>query len=215
MSRYLKVRSCFLSLLVWTAAAALCAAGRLDNGLLDPTWFGQDVELHTSARLDYFWVKPGLSLEGARIQIAEWPDPVFLGPKADVDNKDSARAFELSGSMPNWIRGALSNALDGYAEVSKDDGDYALSGRFVDVNAGNKVAKWMVGLGAGAATATWDMKLTDKKTGELVAAIHHRSVSGTHMSDIDDKILKWLSKDFGPAVRQNFSDYPTTKAARK
>lgn len=215
MSRHLKVRSCFLSLLIWATAATLGAAGRLDDGLLDPTWFGQDVEFHTSARLDYFWVKPGLSLEGARIQVAEWPDPVFLGSKADVDNKDSARAFELSGSMPGWIRGALSNALTGYAEVSKDDGDYVLSGRFVDVNAGNQVAKWMVGLGAGSATATWDIKLTDKKTGELVAAIHHRSVSGTRMSDIDDKILKWLNKDFGPAVRQELSDYASTKAARK
>lgn len=211
----LKVRSCFLFLLVWATAAALCAAERLDDGLLDPTWFGKEIEFHTSNRLDYFWVKPGLSLEGARIQVAEWPDPIFLGPKADVDNKDSARAFELSGSMPNWLRGALSNALAGYAEVSRDEGDYLLSGRFVDVNAGNKVAKWLVGLGAGSATATWDIKLVDKKTGEPVAAIHHRSVSGTHMSDIDDKILKWLNEDFGPALRQELSDYASTKAVRK
>jgi hypothetical protein len=211
----LKARSFFLSLLVWATATALGAAGRLDDGLLDPAWFGEDVVFHRSARLDYFWVKPGLSLEGVTIHVAEWPDPVFLGSKANVDNKDSARAFELSGSMPRWIRGALSNALAGYAEVSKDDGDYVLSGRFVDVNAGNQVAKWMVGWGAGSATATWDLKLTDKTTGELVAAIHHRSVSGTHMSDIDDKILKWLDKDFGPAVRQELSDYGSTKAVRK
>lgn len=211
----LKVRSCFLFLLVWATAAAPCAAGRLDDGLLDPTWFGKDVELRTSARLDYFWVKPELSLEGARIQVAEWPDPVFLGSKADVDSKDSSRAFELSGAMPNWLRGALSNALTGYAEVSRDEGDYLLSGRFVDVNAGNKVAKWLVGLGAGSATATWDIKLVDKKTGELVAAIHHRSVSGTRMSDVDDKILKWLNEDFGPALRQGLSDYASAKAARK
>lgn len=209
------LRNSTLFVLSMLVTAVLCAAGSLDNGLLDPTWFGQDVEFHTSGRLDYFWVKPGLSLKGARIQIAEWPDPVFLGPKADVDSKDSARAFELSGSMPHWIRGALSNALADYAEVSKDDGDYVLSGRFVDVNAGNKVAKWMVGLGAGSATATWDIKLTDKETGELVAAIHHRSVSGTHMSDIDDKILKWLNKDLGPAMRQDLSDYASAKAVRK
>ena len=209
------LRNSTLFVLSMLAATALWAAGKLDNGLLDATWFGQDVEFHTSDQLDYFWVKPGLSLKGAKIQIAEWPDPVFLGPKADVDSKDSARAFELSGSMPNWIRGALSNALADHAEVSRDDGDYVLSGRFVDVNAGNKVAKWMVGLGAGSATATWDIKLVEKNTGELVAAIHHRSISGTHMSDIDDKILKWLSKDFGPAIRQELSSYTSAKAVRK
>ena len=209
------VRSSALFLLGLVAAAALCAAGKLDEGLLDPAWFGQDIEFHTSPQLDYFWVKPGFSLQGKTIQIADWPDPVFLGAKGDVDNKDSARAFELSGSMANWIRGTLSNALSGYAQASKDDGDYVLSGRFVDVNAGNKVAKWMVGFGAGSATATWDMKLVDKKTGELVAAIHHRSVSGTHMSDIDDKILKWLNEDFGPAIRQSFSSYASAKTPRK
>lgn len=204
-----------LFVLALMTAATLRAAGKLDDGQLDPAWFGQDVEFHKSEALDYFWVKPGFSLQGKTIQITEWPDPVFLGPKGDVDSKDSARAFQLSGSMASWIRGSLSNALSDYAQVSKDSGDYELTGRFVDVNAGSKVAKWMVGFGAGAATATWDMKLVDKKTGELLAAIHHRAVSGTHMSDIDDKILKWLDRDFGPAMRQNLASYAGAKPARK
>jgi uncharacterized protein DUF4410 len=203
----------FLCLLAGTAVAG--AAGNLDNGLLDPTWFGQDLEFRSSPQLDYFWVKPGLTLQDKTVQVEDWPDPVFLGPKGDIDSKDSARAFQLSESMPGWLRGSLSNALRDYAEVSKSEGDYILSGRFVDVNAGNRVAKFMVGLGAGSATATWDMKLVDKQTGELVAAIHHRSVSGTYMSDIDDKILKWMDRDFGPALRQSFSAYATAKKPKK
>jgi len=210
-----KARSSTLFFFVLAAAAVAGAADKLDKGLLDPAWFGQDVEFRTSDQLDYFWVKPGFSLEGKTLQVEAWPDPVFLGDKKDVDSKDSARAFELSGSMPNWLRGSLSNALGDYAHVSKDEGDYVLSGRFVDVNAGNRVAKFMVGLGAGSATATWDMKLVDKKTGELLAALHHRSVSGTYMSDIDDKILKWMDRDFGPAMRQNLASYATAKKPRK
>lgn len=209
------VCSSVLFLCVLAAAAVAGAAGKLDDGLLDPAWFGQDLEFRTSEQLDYFWVEPGFSLQGKAIQIEEWPDPVFLGAKADIDSKDSARAYQLSSSMADWVRGSLSNALRDYAQISKDEGDYVLSGRFVDVNAGSKVAKWMVGFGAGSATATWDMKLVDKKTGKLVAAIHHRSVSGTHMSDIDDKILKWLDKDFGPAMRQNLSAYAAAKQPRK
>ena len=208
-------RNSLLVVLSMSIAAVLSAAGQLDKGRLDPTWFGEEVEFRTSARLDYFWVKPGLSLQGARIQIVEWPDPLFLGSQADINSKDSARAFELAGAMPAWIRGALSSALANYAEVSKDDGDYVLSGRFVDVKASDNLAKSMIGFGAGAGSATWDIKLADKETGELVAAIHHRSISGTHMSDIDDKIVKWLYKDFGPAMRQDFSDYASAKAARK
>jgi hypothetical protein len=210
----LKARSFLLFLIIGMAAARPGAAGKLDDGLLDPAWFGGDLEFRRTEQLDYFWVKPGFSLEGKTVQIADWPDPVFLGAKSDVDSKDSARAFQLAGSMANWIRGTLSNSLSGYAQVSKDDGDYELSGRFVDVNAGNKVAKWMVGFGAGSATATWDMKLVDKKTGELLVAIHHRSVSGTHMSDIDDKILKWLNEDLGPAARANFGSYSSAKKPR-
>lgn len=208
-------RNNILFVLSMLVAAALCAAGPLDKGRLDPAWFGEDVEFRTSGRFDYFWIKPGLSLNGAKIQIAEWPDPLFLGPQTDVNSKDSARAFELAGEMPNWIRGALSSALAGYAEVSKDDGDYVLSGRFVDVKASNNVAKSMIGWGAGAGSATWDIKLTDKATGELIAAIHHRSLSSTAMSDIDDKIVKWLYKDFGPAMRHDLSEYASAKAVRK
>lgn len=204
-----------LFLLALMTAATLSAGGMLDDGLLDPAWFGEGIEFHTSEALDYFWVKPGFSLQGKTLQITEWPDPVFLGPKQDVDSKDSARAFQLSGSMANWIRGGLSSALSGYAQVSKDEGDYLLAGRFVDVNAGSKVAKWVVGFGAGSATATWDMKITDKTSGEMLVAIHHRCISGTNMSDIDDKILKWLNEDFGPAARQSFAAYSTAKKARK
>ncbi len=207
--------SSFLFLCLLAAAAAAGAAGNLDNGLLDPAWFGQDLEFRSSPQLDYFWVKPGLTLQGKTVQIEDWSDPVFLGPKGEVDSKDSARAFQLSESMPGWLRGSLTNALSDYAQVSKSEGDYVLSGRFVDVNAGNRMAKFMVGLGAGSATATWDMKLVDKQTGELVAAIHHRSVSGTYMSDIDDKILKWMDKDFGPALRQNLASYAAAKKPKK
>lgn len=205
----------FLFLCLLAAAAMAGATGKLDNGLLDPAWFGQDLEFRSSEQLDYFWVKPGFTLQGKTVQVEDWPDPVFLGSKKDIDSKDSARAFQLSSSMSGWLRGSLSNALSDYAQVSKSEGDYVLSGRFVDVNAGNRVAKFMVGLGAGSATATWDMKLVDKQTGELVAAIHHRSVSGTYMSDIDDKILKWMDKDLGPAMRQNLAGYATAKKPRK
>src|SRR6185436_14642426 len=94
----------FLGSLVFAAVAG--AAGRLDDGLLDPAWFGQDLEFRTSGQLDYFWVKPDLSLQGKTIQVEDWPDPVFLGTKADVDSKDSARAYQLAESMPNWLRGS-------------------------------------------------------------------------------------------------------------
>ena len=190
-------------LLVLGTAAGAAAAGEggkaLDEGQLDPAWFGvQGIEFHKTDTIDYLWVKPGFQLAGRKIQVEDWADPHFLGKKRDA--KDSAKAVELSEKLPGLVRGALMSALEGVAEVSRKEGDLAMSGRIVDCNAGSKAAKWLVGLGAGSASATWDMKLVDKASGEVVLALHHRVISGTTMSEIDDKIIKWLEQ-FGAVLK--------------
>lgn len=193
-------------------AGAASTGSRLDDGLLDPSWFGPGVELRTTEEIDYLWVKPGFSFKGHKLETAEWSDPDLRSAKKR-DNKDSAKAYQLTQEMPGLIRGALSSALEGYAEVVKQDGDLVLTGRIVDCNAGSKAAKFLIGMGAGSAAATWDMKITDK-SGELVAAIHHRAISGTTMSDIEDKVIKWLD-ELGKEMRQDLSAYSTGKPAKK
>jgi Domain of unknown function (DUF4410) len=195
------------------ASAGAHAAGRLDDGLLDPAWFGQNLEFRKAEEIDYLWVADGFSLQGKTLKIADWEDPQFLGKKRDA--KDSARAYDVTASMPNWLRGGLGNALKGVAEVSRDQGDVVLTGRLVDCNAGSKAAKWIVGLGAGSAAATWDMKFVDAQSGQLLAAIHHRAISGTAMSDIGDKIIKWLDEALGPALRAGLAGtYASGKRAK-
>ena len=186
-----------LSFLLLAPAAG---ARDLDEGLLQSSWFGSDLEWRKAEEIDYLWVKDGFSLQGKSLHVADWGEPQFLHKK-DRDTKDSARAYELTENMPDWLRGALTSALSGTAEVSREGGDVRLDGRFVDVNAGSKAAKWLVGFGAGSATATWDLKLVDAQTGELLAAIHHRAISGTNMSEIDDKIIKWMDEALVPAMR--------------
>lgn len=205
----------FASILMFGSAAATHAADKLDEGMLDPEWFGGDMAFHTTDEIDYLWVKEGFSFDGKTVQVVDWEDPEFLRKKKR-DSKDSARAFELTDRMPGMLRGALSNALDGKAEVSRDEGDLVLHGRYVDVNAGSKAAKWLVGMGAGSATATWDMKLVDASSGEVVVAIHHRAISGTNMSDIDDKIVKWLDEGLADAVQAGLgATYGSGKPAKE
>jgi len=191
-----------LLLVIGTAVSAAAAdegSRALDEGKLDPAWFGvPGIEFHKTDAIDYLWVKPGFQLAGRKIQIEDWADPHFLGKKRDA--KDSAKAVELSEKFPGLVRGALMSALEGVAEVSRKGGDLALTGRIVDCNAGSKAAKWLVGMGAGSASATWDMKLVDKASGEVVLALHHRAVSGTSMSEIDDKVIQWLEK-FGAVLK--------------
>lgn len=183
------------------------AGGKLDDGTLDPAWFPGVPEFRETESFDYLWVKDGFTVEGRTIRVAPWPSPTFSKKR---DAKDGAKAEELTELMPSRLRGALNASLAGKATASKEEGDLVLEGRFVDVNAGSKAAKWIVGFGAGSATATWDMKLVDPESGEVLVAIHHRSISGTHLSDIDDKIAKWLEA-FGAAAAKDFGEYAKGK----
>lgn len=192
-------RALMIAAAVLIGAAA--AAETLDEGLLDPAWFGgSDLQFRKTDEIDYLWVKPGFSLAGRTLHIDAWDDPVMLAKKKR-DPKDAAKASELTDTFPGRLRGALSHALDGIAGVSRKEGDVIVVGRIVDCNAGSKAAKWIVGMGAGASNATWDLKFVDRSSGELLLAVHHRAVSGTTMSEIDDKIIKWLEK-FGEVLKQ-------------
>ena len=174
-----------------------------DDGLLDPAWFGAGIAFAKSDDVDFFWVKPGLNLAGRTIQMKAWEDPSML--RKGRDGKDNAKATELTDAFPAMLRGALAGAFNGKAKVSRTEGDLTLTGRFVDANAGNKVAKWLIGLGAGSETATWDLKVLDTKTGEVLLAVHHRAISLTAMSNIQDKMGKWADK---------FSTFVATQAVK-
>lgn len=174
------------------APASAVKAPLLDEGLLDPAWFGNGITFTKGDDVDYFWSKPGLDLTGRIIHMKPWEDPAML--RKGRDGKDNAKATEITDSFPGMLRGALTGAFNGKAKVSRTEGDLVLMGRFVDANAGSKAAKWLIGLGAGSETATWDLKILDPKTGEVLLAVHHRAISGTAMSNIQDKLVKWADK---------------------
>lgn len=164
----------------------------LDKGLLQMAWFGEKVPFVKGDDIDFYWIKPGVNLTGRTIAFKNWDDVVML--EKGRDGKDNSKATALTDAMPSQIRGALSGAFGGKAKVSRTEGDLELVGRVVDCNAGSKAAKFMVGYGAGSATLTWDLKVVDAKTHELLMAVHHRVVSATFMSNLEDKVEKWSDK---------------------
>lgn len=187
-------------------------ADKLDEGKLDSAWFGGIGELRTHEEIDYFWAADGFSLKGKKLRVAAWQEPEWLGEKRDA--KDAAQAEELTERMPSLIKGALKSSLDG-TEIVGEGGDYVLTGRFVDVSAGSKAAKWIVGFGAGSAFGTFDIKITDAKSGKTVAAIHHRVISGTNMSELDDKVVKWLDEGLVAGLSNDLSWYAKAKRAKE
>ena len=187
---------CCLAVALALVPLAPASAGRmLDEGKLDTSWYGDDREFRKADEIDYLWVQPGFSLAGKKVHFAEWMEPQLLGEKAgERDAKDKRLAANLTGDMPEIFAEAFRNGLAGTVTVVKSGGDVKVVGRIVDCTEGSAAAKFWVGMGAGSGNTTFDMKFIDVKSGELVAAIHHRVVSGSNLSTTDSKFVKWVDE---------------------
>ena len=188
MFRSAALGSVLIALVLAAPDGAAGEGKRLDDGRLDPAWFGPGVEFRTTSVIDYVWVKPGFSIKGKKLRVEKWPDPQFLGKERR--GRDAARAYELAESMPVRIRSVLRASLQGVAEVVPEGGDLVLSGRLVDY-----VAKGT--MGASSPQATWDMKIADAASSEVLVAVHHRKLIS--LSTVEQRIDMWLEK-FGEAL---------------
>jgi hypothetical protein len=164
----------------------------LDDGQLLESWFGVPVAFTKKDNIDFIWIKPGLNLTGRQIWIRSWGKPLIL--RDGRDEKDLKQASELTYMFPLLLRNTLSPAFGSRVTLSNSRGDFTLIGRLVDSNAGSMNAKFFVWMGAGSSTATWDIKLIDTKSNELVMAVHHRAVSGSAFTEVQDKIEKWCRR---------------------
>lgn len=164
-------------------------SGRLDEGLLDPEWFGPRITFRQDDEVDFVWMQPGLNLKGRSIQVKAWEDPVFL--RRGRDEADREAADRLTSAFPPALEQALERGLRKRCTLVRETPDFVLVGRFVDVNAGNRRLKEQVGWGAGAGTATWDLKLVEARTGRTVLAAHHRVVSLTLDITLRDRLEEW------------------------
>ncbi|HEX5043322.1 MAG TPA: hypothetical protein VFV75_10480 [Candidatus Polarisedimenticolaceae bacterium] len=183
------------------AAAAAAGTAALDDGKLDPQWFGgPGVEFRETGDVDYVWMKPGFKSEGQSFWIKPWDEPAWLGKQRDT--VDAQRAEELTKAMHGRFKAALATSLRGKAEVSLYRGNVVVLGRLVDVNT-TKAAKF-------SGSATWDIKFVDAKSGELLMAVHHRTINANFMSDLPSRIWKWMGA-FGDDMRYDFPDYAKGK----
>ena len=172
------------------------ATGTLDDGKLEVAWFsGGGLAFVEADEIDYLWVKEDFSMDGRTFHFEEWPDPEFLGEGAsERDENDRRLARQMNADMGRSFAESLGPVFGSKAQTSTSEGDIRVEGRIVDCSTGNNAAKLLVGFGAGAGYTTVDLKFTDKASGDLLAAIHHRVVSGTSWSTTDSKFFKWIKK---------------------
>lgn len=189
-------RLSILAVLVFAlVGASVLVADTLDEGRLIASWFGDNPVFVETDEIDYLWVKDGFDLNGRTLHWLPWPEPDFQGPKAtERDENDRRLARQMSSDMHRSFADTFNINYGSALKSSVDSGDIEVVGRIVDCSTGSGAAKALVGFGAGAGNTTIDLKFTDKATGEVVAGIHHRVVSGTSWSTTDSKFFKWVKK---------------------
>ena len=200
------------------APAALLAGTTYDEGKFDTAWFGAgEREFREAEEIDYLWVKPGFTLAGKKVHFDAWQEPVFLGEEAgERDAKDKRTANDITRNMPAWWEEAFKNALGGKVEVVPSGGNVKVSGQIVDCSQGSAAAKFWVGMGAGSGNTTFNLKFVDAASGELLAGIHHRVVSGSNLSTTDSKLLKWIDEFSEQLGKQELADaYGKAKRVKK
>lgn len=158
-----RVRAFLLSVLSVFAAAQPAA---LDQGRLDPAWFGTTVVFQPSKRVAFQWLNPGFALHGRTIHVQEWEAPAWLGRKRG--DQDRKWLLQLGGTIQALLEAGLRKGLGGQARVSRQEGDLLLVGRAVDACGPDDSGTF-----SGAISLTCDLKLVDAASGEVLAGFHH------------------------------------------
>ncbi len=155
------------SAVLFLLAPALLVAqpATLDEGRLDPAWFGTGASFQPSKALGFQWLKPGLDLHQRTLQLKAWePAAWLLGRRMSKDQVFLQRAESyLAPDLDRHLR----RGLKGNLPVSHTAGDVLLIARVVDA----------VGIGddymaTGQASLSFDLKLVDADTGALLGAFH-------------------------------------------
>ena len=173
----------------------------LDHDLLDPAYFEIDGRLMRENKLaDYFWAKTGLNFKGRTLRVT-WEAPHLMVPTSD--KLDLSVADRLTKTLPQEISKAMAASLWPAAKVSSTDGDLILTGRIVSVLARSGV------MSMAREILTFDIKIIDSTSREVVLACHHRFVChpytlGGKGKDIELKVPQF-ALDFSEFCLANYT----------
>jgi len=152
------------ALLLLVPALLPAQAVGMDEGRLDPAWFGPAATFQPSKALGFQWVKPGLDLRKRTLQLRAWEAPAWILGHREM--KDQVFLRRVEDALPKGLDHGVRRGLKGSLPVAAA-GDLQLVARVVD--AVGQADDYMA---AGQVAITFDIKLVDGDTGELLAAFH-------------------------------------------
>jgi hypothetical protein len=154
-----------------------------DEGRLDPAWFGAGVVFQPSKALGFQWLKPGLDLHRRSLRLQAWePTAWLLGKRA---LKDQTLLQRVESSLPQEMERGIRHGLKGTLPVSPTSGDLLLLARVVD--AVGQADDYMA---TGTVTFSFDIKLVDGDTGDLLGAFHD-TLQGSNPESLIVQFRRW------------------------
>jgi hypothetical protein len=159
---------------------------------LDSAWFGPGVVFQQSKALGFQWLKPGLDLRKRTLCVKAW-DPAAW-PMGKRDTKDQVLYARVEGQLQSNLTSGIKKGLKGTVPISTTAGDVAVISRMVDAvgEAGDY-------LSVGGVILSFDVKLVDGDTGELLGAFHD-TLKGANADTIPLQLGHW-AESLGQVLR--------------
>jgi len=192
--------------LLLLAPAILVGQGTLpDQGRLEPAWFGAAAAFQPSKALGFQWLKPGLDLSRRTLRLKAWePAAWLLGPRAP---KDQALLTRVERSLDANLTAGLRRGLKDAVALSPTHGDVVVLGRVVDAIGDSDDY-----MSAGQVALSFDLKLVDGDTGELLGAFHD-TLTGKQGDGLPLQFREW-SVDLGRLLATTTAVIPKPEATK-
>jgi len=192
---------------LFAPALLIGQSAALDEGRLDPSWFGAGVVFQPSKALGFQWLKPNLDLRHRSLRLQAWEPTAWVqGPRA---GKDQAFLARVAPELPGDLERGLKRGLKGTLPVSSTVGDVVLVARVSDALGADDDYMAVRPL-----TLSFDLKLVDGDSGEVLAAFHD-TITGPNTDAVSHHFGRWceaLGRALAPAAA---AQVPVTPVAAK
>jgi len=192
---------------LFAPALLIGQSAALDDGRLDPSWFGAGVVFQPSKTLGFQWLKPNLDLRNRSLRLQAWEPVAWVqGPRA---GKDQAFLARVAPGLPADLERGLKRGLKGALPLSATLGDVILVGRVADALGSDDDYMSVRPL-----TLSFDLKLVDGDSGEVLAAFHD-TITGPNTDAISYHFGRWceaMGRVLAPAAA---APAPVAPAAAK
>ena len=157
----------------------------LDHELLRPEWFHSNQVIPfrkaEGVDIDYLWISADFNATKWRLEFVPWS--VELLKQTDLSSKKS------SVIATDWIHRLLQAGwAREFSSAKRSERVALVEGRVVEYEVRKNLATGIFDPGK----ITFDIRITDRSSGILIAAIHHRKLSLT--TSTDDGLKKWIGK---------------------